>query len=290
MSRIRPFCGMETPPEDASVVVYGAPFDGTTSFRPGTRHAAERMRIESWGLETYSPSLDDDLEHYAIGDAGDLDLPMGDVGAAISQIEQFSHECFQANRLPLMIGGEHSLSLGQFKAAFCRYPELHVIHFDAHTDLRDDLYGQPLSHASVIRRIADIMPPARIHSFGIRSGLREEWIFARKNMDFHPFTLDGLEETIRSLAGVPVYLTIDLDVLDPAFFPGTGTPEPGGISYLDLQRAVHAFDGSRIIAADIMELAPPLDPSGASTAAACKILRELAIVLGRSLSASSSAC
>lgn len=277
------FCGMETPIADASIVVYGAPFDGTTSFRPGTRYASERMRVESWGLETYSPYLDDDLENHRVGDAGDLDLPLGDVAAAIHDVERMAESLLSDGKLPVMLGGEHSLSLGQLRAALKRYPDLHLMHFDAHTDLRDDYLGQPLSHASVIKRIADILPSGRIHSLGIRSGLREEWAFAREHLDFHPFSLHDLPAVIASLSDAPVYVSIDLDVLDPAFFPGTGTPEPGGVTYLELQEAVHRLPKLRIVACDVMELSPPLDPSGASTAVACKLLRELCIGLARSL-------
>lgn len=283
MSTLKPqtFCGMETPPEAADIVIYGAPFDGTTSFRPGTRYAPERMRLESWGLETYSPYQDLDLEDFLIGDAGDLDLPMGDVAQALDQIEAFSESLFAQNKRPVMLGGEHSLTLGQLRAARTRYPDLHIIQFDAHTDLRHDYYGQPLSHASVMRRAADLLPDGRIHQFGIRSGLKEEFQFAREHLNFHPFTLDELDATLAELASKPLYVTIDLDVLDPSFFPGTGTPEPGGVSYLDLQKAVIAFENSQVIAADIMELSPPLDQSGASTAVACKILRELVLAIAK---------
>lgn len=273
------FCGMETPLTEAEVVIYGAPFDGTTSFRPGTRYAPERMRLESWGLETYSPYLDLDLEDFKVSDAGDLDLPLGDVKAAIDQIESFAKTLIQDQKIPLMLGGEHSLTLGQLMAAIETYPELHLIQFDAHTDLREDYMGQPLSHASVMRRALELLPAENIHAFGIRSGLKEEFILAKERIDFHPFHLDGLKETLAAISGKPIYLTIDLDVLDPSFFPGTGTPEPGGVSYLDLQRAVHLFSEATIIAADLMELSPPIDPSGASTAVACKILRELALVI-----------
>lgn len=279
MIRPKTFCGMETPLDEANVIVYGAPFDGTTSFRPGTRFAPEHMRSESWGLETYSPYLDLDLEDYRVADGGDLDLPPGDVGLSIAAIEHHAGTLLAAEVVPLMLGGEHSLTLGQARAVIGKYPDVHLVHFDAHTDLREDYYGQPLSHASVIRRIADLMPPARMHSFGIRSGLKEEFAFAKANMDFHPFSLDGVPTTLEAIGEAPIYLTIDLDVLDPSVFPGTGTPEPGGVSFLDVMQAIHRFRGKRVVAADLMELSPPLDASGASTAVACKLLRELCLVI-----------
>lgn len=279
MIRPKTFCGMETPLEAANVIVYGAPFDGTTSFRPGTRFAPEQMRSESWGLETYSPYLDLDLEDYRVADGGDLDLPPGDVALSIEAIAQHAGALLAGGIVPIMLGGEHSLTLGQARAVIEKYPEVHVVHFDAHTDLREDYYGQPLSHASVIRRITDRIPPARMHSFGIRSGLKEEFAFAKAHMDFHPFNLDGLAKSLEAIGEAPIYLTIDLDVLDPSVFPGTGTPEPGGVSFLDLMQAIHRFRGKRIVAADLMELSPPLDASGASTAVACKLLRELSLVI-----------
>ena len=167
------------------------------------------------------------------------------------------------------------------RAVHKRYPDLHIVHFDAHADLRQDYLGMPLSHACVLRRCHDLVGDGRIHQFCIRSGEREEFAFARSHTDFHPFTFDGLAQLTQQLAQsqVPVYLTIDLDCLDPSVFPGTGTPEAGGVTFLELLEAIRRFEGVNVVGADVNELAPMLDASGVSTATACKVLRELLLTL-----------
>ena len=174
------------------------------------------------------------------------------------------------------------MTLGSVRAAARKYPDLHILHFDAHTDLREDYLGVELSHACVLRRCWELLGDGRIHQFGIRSGERAEFGWAREgHTDLHPFTLEGLGETLEELKGVPVYFTVDLDVMDPSVFPGTGTPEPGGVSYMELQRAVtEVCRKAEVIGCDVTELSPPFDPTGASTAAACKIIREMLIALG----------
>ena len=173
------------------------------------------------------------------------------------------------------------MTLGSFRAVLRHYPDVHIIHFDAHADLRDDYLGAKLSHACVLRRCHDLIGDGRIHQFCIRSGEREEFRFAARHTDMHPLTLEGLEGTVRALkaANTPVYFTIDLDCLDPSAFPGTGTPEAGGISFLQLLQAMRTVAQCSIVGADVNELAPMLDPTGVSTATACKVLRELLLAL-----------
>ncbi len=276
---IETFIGCDAEYEDASLVLFGAPFDSTTSYRPGTRYGSSAIRHESFGLETYSPYQDEDLTDYRIFDAGDLELCFGSSEAALADIEALANEIIQSNKLPLLLGGEHLVTLGAFRAALKKYPDLHIIHFDAHTDLRDDYLGAKLSHACVIRRCHDLIGDGRIHQFCIRSGERDEFRFADKHTDLHKFNFKGLKETIEKLGAAPVYLTIDLDCLDPSAFPGTGTPEAGGISFLELLDAMETVCRSNVIAADVNELSPMLDASGASTALACKVVRELMLCL-----------
>ncbi len=277
---ISTFIACESTYTDADTVLFGAPFDGTTTFRPGTRFAAEVMRMESYGLETYSPYLDRDMEDYSIFDGGDLELAFGNKEKALETIEDAVKTILTDGKRPFMIGGEHLVSLPAIKACYEKYPDLHVIHFDAHTDLREDYMGEPLSHSSVIRRAWDFLGDGRINQFGIRSGLREEFKWAAEgHTNLTKFNLDGLKETVESLKGKPVYLTIDLDVLDPSVFPGTGTPEPGGISFHDLQEAIKMMETLDIIGLDVVELAPHYDQSGASTAVACKTVRELLLTI-----------
>ncbi len=265
----------------ADIVLYGAPFDSTTSFRPGARFGPSAMRHESFGLETYSPYQDKDLTDCRIFDSGDLELCFGSAEAALADIEARAEEILGDGKLPLLLGGEHLVTLGAVRAVAKRYPDLHILHFDAHADLRDDYLGAKLSHACVLRRCHDLLGDGRIHQFCIRSGDRAEFQFAKAHTELHPFDFTGLEETVARLkaANAPVYLTIDLDCLDPGVFPGTGTPEAGGVSFVQLLDAIRQVCTARVVGADVNELAPMLDPTGVSTATACKVLRELLLAL-----------
>lgn len=278
---IENFIGCDCDYEQSRMVLYGAPFDSTTSFRPGARFGPSAMRHESFGLETYSPYQDADLTDCAVFDSGDLELCFGSAQAALEDIEARAAGILQDGKFPLLLGGEHLVTLGAVRAAVKRYPQLHIIHFDAHADLRDDYLGAKLSHACVLRRCHELTGDGRIHQFCIRSGEREEFRFARSHTDMHPFGFDGLEQTVSVLREqrVPVYFTIDLDCLDPSAFPGTGTPEAGGVSFLQLLEAIRTVCAADVVGADVNELAPMLDPSGVSTAAACKVLRELILAL-----------
>ena len=280
---IETFIGCESSFAQASVVLYGAPFDSTTSFRPGARFGPSAMRHESFGLETYSPYQDKDLMDIRVFDSGDLELCFGSSELALSDIENRTKEILKAAKLPLLLGGEHLVTLAAVRAVFHEYPDLHIIHFDAHADLRDDYLGTKLSHACVLRRCHELLGDNRIHQFCIRSGEREEFQFAAQHTDFHPFTFDDLKETVQELKEkkVPVYFTIDLDCLDPSAFPGTGTPEAGGVSFLQLLDAIRTVAQANIVGADLNELAPMLDVSGVSTATACKVLRELLLAIAK---------
>ena len=280
---IETFIGCESSFEQASVVLYGAPFDSTTSFRPGARFGPSAIRHESFGLETYSPYQDKDLMDIRVFDSGDLELCFGSSELALSDIENRTKEILKAAKLPVLLGGEHLVTLAAVRAVFHEYPDLHIIHFDAHADLRDDYLGTKLSVACVLRRCHELLGDNRIHQFCIRSGEREEFQFAAQHTDFHPFTFDGLKETVQELKEkkIPVYFTIDLDCLDPSAFPGTGTPEAGGVSFLELLDAIRTVAQANIVGADLNELAPMLDVSGVSTATACKVLRELLLAIAK---------
>ena len=283
LPNIENFIGCESSFEEASIVLYGAPFDSTTSFRPGASFGPSAMRHESFGLETYSPYQDKDLMDINVFDSGDLELCFGSSEMALSDIQKRAEEILKAEKFPLLLGGEHLVTLGAVRSVAEKYPDLHIIHFDAHADLRDDYLGAKLSHACVLRRCHEILGDGRIHQFCIRSGEREEFQFASRHTDFHPFTFEGLEETVRELKKkqIPVYFTIDLDCLDPSAFPGTGTPEAGGVSFMELLEAIRMVSQANVVGADINELAPMLDVSGVSTATACKVLRELLLAIAK---------
>lgn len=271
------FLGFDASLNDAETVVFGAPYDSTCSFRPGTRFGPSAMRRDFQGLESYSPYLDLDLTDRLIHDAGDMELPFGETASVLDQIEAWVSPLIARGKQVVMLGGEHSLSLAMIRAYYAHYPELQVIHIDAHTDLRDEYLGNRYSHASVMRRAWEILGDKRIHQFGIRSGERDEFSFSREKLSLVPFVFEGMDalaDELRS-AEVPVYLSLDLDVLDPSVFPGTGTPEPGGVTFLELLDGLMKLQDLNIVGYDLMELSPHYDPSGASTAVACKLLREM---------------
>lgn len=270
------FIAAEADFDEARAVIFGAPFDGTTSFRPGTRFGPGAIRAESDGIETYSPYQNRDLEDIAVFDSGDLLLPFGNTEAVLDMICARTAEILEAGKMPVMLGGEHLVTLGAVRAMVQKYPELHIIHFDAHTDLRDDYLGERLSHATVIRRCHDLLGDGRIHQFGIRSGERAEWDFAFAHTDFHPFNVKDVLDVVLALGSdVPVYVTLDLDVLDPSLFCGTGTPEAGGVFFQDLEEALLALEALNVVGFDMNELSPHYDASGVSTTVACKVLREM---------------
>ena len=274
---VETFIGCDSGYEESKIVLWGAPFDSTTSFRPGARFGSAAIRHESFGIETYSPYQDKDLTDIKVFDCGDLELCFGSSESALNDIEEQTEKSLNDGKLPIMIGGEHLVTYGAVKAVFKKYPELRIIHFDAHADLRDDYLGVKLSHACVLRRCHGLVGDGKIHQFCIRSGERDEFKFAASHTDMHKFNFDGLKEVCEELSknNTPVYFTIDLDCLDPSVFCGTGTPEAGGVNFAQLLDAILTVSKTNIVGADVNELAPMLDASGASTAVACKVLREL---------------
>ncbi len=272
---IHTFLGCDSEYEDSKIVIFGAPFDSTTSYRPGTRFASSAMRNESFGIETYSPYQDKDLTDINVFDAGDLELRFGSPESALDDIENMTSKILSDEKMPLMIGGEHLVTLGSVRAAVKKYPYLRIVHFDAHADLREDYLGQKLSHACVMRRCYDLVGNGKIFQFGIRSGDREEFYWGKNHVYTNKFNFDTIETLKEKIGDHPVYFTLDLDVLDPSCFPGTGTPEAGGVTFTQLMNAIGTVSQLNVKAIDVNELSPMLDQSGASTALACKLLREI---------------
>lgn len=278
---IHTFLGCDANYEESSMVLFGAPYDGTTSYRPGTRFASAAIRNESYGIETFSPYQEKDLTDYQIFDGGDLELPFGDPVRPLEIIEEYTADILKRSKFPLMIGGEHLVTLGAMRAVVKEYPNVHIIHFDAHADLREDYLGVKLSHATVMRRCHELVGDKKIYQFGIRSGDREEFLFGKEHVTTCRFDFQTLDLVVEELESkqVPVYLTVDLDVLDPSVFPGTGTPEAGGVTFLQLLDAIQKVSKLKLVAGDLNELSPIYDQSGASTALACKLLREMMLLL-----------
>ena len=275
------FLGCDSEYNDAKIVLFGAPFDSTTSFRPGARFGSSAIRHESFGIETYSPYQEKDLNETNIFDYGDLELCFGSAESALNDIESKAKEILYDGKMPFLIGGEHLVTLGAIRAVSKKYPNLHIIQFDAHADLRDNYIGAKFSHACVMRRCHEILGDKRIHQFCIRSGDKSEFDFSKNHTNMQKFNFKGLVELTEKLIQekIPVYITIDLDCLDPSVLCGTGTPEAGGVSFIDLLNAVLIVGKTNIVGADINELAPMIDISGASTAVACKIVREMLLAI-----------
>lgn len=262
----------------SKAVIYGMPMDYTVSFRPGSRFGPGRIREASVGLEEYSPYLDRSLEELDYFDAGDLLLPFGNAARSLDIIGDYVRGVLADGKFPFGMGGEHLVTWPVLQEMHKKYPDLAVIHIDAHADLRESYEGEPLSHSTPIRKAAELMGGRNIYQFGIRSGSREEWAYARENINFYPFEVAApLREAIPSLAGRPVYVTIDIDVLDPSAAPGTGTAEAGGITSKELLEAVHliAGSGANVVGADVVEVAPIYDPTEQTPIVAAKLIREM---------------
>lgn len=281
LNRGTPFLGLPGKYKKSDIILFGAPFDGTTSYRPGARFGPAAIRNESFALESYSPYQNRDVYDYKIADIGDLDLPFGNTERVLDMIYQMSSTIHNDGKFPIMVGGEHLVTLPAVRAAAEKYDNLHILHFDAHTDLRDEYLGEKLSHATVLRRCWDIVGDQRIFQFGIRSGDRAEFLWAKEHTAIYQNGFAAMNNALEEIGDAPVYLTIDLDVLDPGYFPGTGTPEAGGVSFIELYGALRSMRNLNMVGMDVTELAPHLDPSYMSTSLAGKVVRELLILAGK---------
>jgi agmatinase len=264
---------------ESQVVIYGMPMDWTVSYRPGSRFGPARIREVSIGIEEYSPYLDRELDEINYFDAGDIPLPFGNAEKSLGLIEEFVDQVLADDKFPLGMGGEHLVTWPVIKAMYKKYPDLAIIHMDAHTDLRENYEGESLSHSTPIRKAAGLIGPQNIFSFGIRSGLKEEFEWA-KEVGLQIFKFDvhkPLQEILPKLAGRPVYVTIDIDVLDPAHAPGTGTVDCGGITSKELLASIHEIARSevKVVGADLVEVAPVYDHSEQTVNTASKLLREM---------------
>ncbi|AZV54014.1 agmatinase [Bacillus pumilus] len=273
------FIGSHPTWEDAKVILYGMPMDWTVSYRPGSRFGPNRIREVSIGLEEYSPYLDRELHEVPFFDAGDIPLPFGNAQKSLDLIEEYVDSILEKGKFPLGMGGEHLVSWPVFRAMHKKYPDLAIIHMDAHTDLREEYEGEPLSHSTPIRKVAGLIGPENVFSFGIRSGMKEEFKWAKEaGMHISKFeVLEPLKQVLPKLKGRPVYVTIDIDVLDPAHAPGTGTVDAGGITSKELLASIHAIAGSdvQVVGADLVEVAPVYDHSDQTANTASKLLREM---------------
>lgn len=264
--------------EESKAVIYGMPMDFTVSYRPGSRFGPARIRQASVGLEEYSPYLDKSIVDMTYFDAGDLLLPFGNAARSLEVIGEYVRGLLADGKFPIGLGGEHLVSWPIFQEVYAKYPDLALIHIDAHADLRENYEGEPLSHSTPVRKAAELMGGKNIYQFGIRSGSKEEFLYARENINFHPFEVAApLKQELPKIGRRPVYVTIDIDVLDPSAAPGTGTAEAGGITSKELLEAVHLIAGSdvNVVGCDLVEVAPIYDPTEQTQIVAAKLIREM---------------
>ncbi|MEB3247169.1 MAG: agmatinase [Synechococcus sp.] len=274
------FMGSRRDPSGCSVGLFGVPYDGTTSFRPGTRFGPAAIREVSHGLETYCPQLNLDLEDLAFADLGAVDIPFGAPEPVVTKVREATTAVLAQGLKPLMLGGEHSISSGAVAAVAERHPDLLLVQLDAHADLRDEWLGARHSHACAMRRCLEVLPSGDLLQLAIRSGTKEEFSELQRT-GRRMADVAALGEALASAQGRPVYLTVDLDWFDPAVLPGTGTPEPGGYRWQDFAELVDVLKPHHLVAADVVELAPQLDGSGVSSVLAAKVTRSLLLLLGR---------
>lgn len=276
------FLGMTAAAVDAEWIYVGLPMDFTASFQPGSRFGPPRIREASYGLETYSILLDRDLEEVSVADVGDLEFAFGNVSQALTQIGEAAESILAEGKRFVAVGGEHLVTLPLIQAVVSHYPDLVVVHWDAHADLRDTYLGERLSHATVLRRVAELLRPGHLYQFGIRSGTREEMVYAKEHTHLYPeAVLAPLTSVIEELKGRPLYVTIDLDVIDPGFFPGTGTPEPGGISAAEALSALRLLGGLNVVGMDFVETMPLPDVSQRTAVLAAKMIRDALLTVTR---------
>ncbi|WP_407357306.1 agmatinase [Methanolobus sp. WCC5] len=265
--------------DTARYVIFGVPFDGTSSFRSGSRWAPDAMRKASANFETYNAYFDIDFEDLFIHDAGNLEH--------YSSVDQTLEELYHAVRpiakdgkIPIMLGGEHSLTYPCVRACAEEAGEdIGFVVMDAHFDLREEYGGIRNNHACVSRHVLEDITDTYV-TIGVRSGPKEEWDFAKEN-GIHYYTSDDVREmgirTVISkvrdyLGSKKIYLSLDMDALDPAYAPGLGTPEPFGLTDIDVREIIRAF-APVSIGFDVVEIAPEYD-NGISALLGTKLLRE----------------
>lgn len=275
VNRLSGFIGSRDDYIESDIAILGIPMDFTVSFRPGARMGPQQIRMVSEGIEEYSCYLDKDLADKKYYDCGDVSLPFGNVVQSLKIIEEVAKEIFSDNKFPIFLGGEHLVSYPLIKAAYEKYPDMVLIHFDAHADLRTDYMGEENSHATVMRRAAELIGGKNVYQFGIRSGTADEFAYAKENTNmFIDEVVEPLSRVIPELKNRPVYITLDIDVVDPAFAPGTGTPEAGGCSSREIIKCIHMLGEANVIGFDLVEVLPTHDLSDRTALLAAKLIRE----------------
>jgi agmatinase len=271
------FISAKAPWRETLAVILGCPYDGSASFRPGARFGPSAIRRASWGIETYSPYLNQDLSELSIHDMGDLELPLGEKKISLDLIRKAVRKILSGYKFPILLGGDHLITLPVVEELVKNYPQLQIVHIDAHTDLREEYLGESASHSTVMKRVLDHLGEGRLFQIGIRSGTEDEFKLARKMKSIIPFDPGSLRSMINRLKNQPVYITLDLDVMDPSLLPGVGTPEPGGFTFHEFMSLLKILEALHVVGFDIVELTPDYDPTQISSITASAILREMSL-------------
>jgi len=269
------FISASAPFKESRIILLGCPYDGSSSFRPGARFGPPAIRNASWGIETFSPYFDRDLSQLKIHDMGDLELPLGEKKASLRLIRDALRKILSKKKFPISLGGDHLITLPIAEEMLRVYPNLHLIQIDAHADLRENYLGETLSHSTVMRRVVDLLGEGKLFQLGIRSGIEEEFKLARKMKSMVSMDQTSLRSVVRRLRNQPVYISLDLDVIDPSLFPGVGTPEPGGLTFQGFVSLLKELLPLHVVGFDITELTPDYDPTQVSSVTASVLLREM---------------
>ncbi len=267
--------------EKSGAVILGCPYDGSASFRPGARFGPSAIRRASWGIETFSPYFGRDLSQLSVHDMGDLELPLGKKKASLALIRKALRRILSEKKFPILLGGDHLITLPIVEEIFRIYPQLYLIQIDAHADLREDYLGETHSHSTVMRRVVDHLGEGRLFQVGLRSGIEEEFKLAQKMKSIISSDRGSLRSMVRRLRNQPVYISLDLDVIDPSLLPGVGTPEPGGFTFERFISLLKELQPLHVIGFDMVELTPDYDPTQVSSVTASVLLREMILAFCR---------
>ena len=273
--------------KESKIVILGCPYDGSASFRPGARFGPSAIRKASWGIETYSPYFDKDLSELSIHDMGVLELPLGEKKLSLDLIRKALRRILAEKKFPILLGGDHLITLPIVEEIIRVYPHFYLIQIDAHTDLRENYLGETLSHSTVMRRVVDRLGEKRLFQIGIRSGTEDEFKLAKKMSSIISPNREALRSMVRRLRNQPVYITLDLDVIDPSLLPGVGTPEPGGFTFERFLSLLKELQSLHVIGFDMVELTPDYDPNQISSITASVILREMILAFAPKANAGS---
>jgi agmatinase len=265
--------------QEADVLIVGMPFDRTSSFTSGSRFGPDMARIGADNIESFSPYQQRDIAEVAVCDAGNLAFEFPDPSAPLRLIEQTVRRCISEGKRLLAVGGEHTVTPPIVRELARAHRDLCVIQFDAHSDLREDFQGERDCHATAMRRVLDVVPRDRLFQLGIRSFSAAGEMSAT---NLHPFAVQApIPEVCAAIGGRPVYVTLDLDVMDPAFMPDVQTPQPGGCSYVELARALAGLAQMNVVGADIVEFCPRGQQPSAGASVAAELVREMLLLLSR---------